>query len=260
MRNWIKEKVANSFVFPENRLTFVSSCNGVFSVSDSTQVVFSQGNLQYRASTNTWRFATNQWDYMGSANSNISQTYSNWIDLFGWGTSGWNCGNTYYHPWDCDNSNGSLYGPPGYYDLTGLYANSDWGRYNRYYGRSVRLVRSAQNYSTAATLTINDEGYGSLGNPYVLAFTGEAPTGVPIELNPGWNWISYLLTTEQPLSFVLSGLTPHDGDIIKSQNTFATYNATLQVWNGSLNTFIPGKGYMYLNNSGQTKVFYYPSE
>ena len=106
--------------------------NGVFSVSASQRVYFSQGNLQYKASTAQWRFATNQYDYIGSANSNISSSYSGWIDLFGWGTSGWNCGNTYYRPWDSNNSNGSgsLYGPPGQYNLTGSYANSDWGYYN----------------------------------------------------------------------------------------------------------------------------------
>lgn len=105
--------------------------NGKFTVNSSgSKVYFSQGNLQYRASTDTWRFAINQYDYIGSANSNISSSYSGWIDLFGWGTSGWNCGNTYYRPWDSNNSNGSLYGPPGQYNLTGSYANSDWGYYN----------------------------------------------------------------------------------------------------------------------------------
>ena len=59
---------------------------GAFSVSAMQQVHFSQGNLQYRASTNTWRFAEHQYDFVGSANSNISFTYSGWIDLFGWGT------------------------------------------------------------------------------------------------------------------------------------------------------------------------------
>ena len=59
---------------------------GAFSVSATQQVHFSQGNLQYQASTNTWRFAEHQYDYVGSANSNISSTYSGWIDLFGWGT------------------------------------------------------------------------------------------------------------------------------------------------------------------------------
>jgi hypothetical protein len=75
----------------------------LFSVSATQQVYFSQGNLQYQASTNTWRFAEHQYDYVGtqtpgrnhgyhggnvsgSDNSNISSTYSGWIDLFGWGT------------------------------------------------------------------------------------------------------------------------------------------------------------------------------
>lgn len=59
---------------------------GAFSVSATQQVRFSQGNLQYQASTNTWRFAEHQYDYVGSANLNISSTYTGWIDLFGWGT------------------------------------------------------------------------------------------------------------------------------------------------------------------------------
>ena len=110
--------------------TPTGAINGVFSVSANQRVYFSQGNLQYKASNNTWRFATNQYDYIGDANSNISSSYSGWIDLFGWGTSGWNCGNTYYRPWDSNNSDASLYGPPGSNNLTGSYANSDWGYYN----------------------------------------------------------------------------------------------------------------------------------
>jgi len=50
------------------------------------QVIFSQGNLQYKASTDTWRFAKNQYDTIGSRNANISSAYTGWIDLFGWGT------------------------------------------------------------------------------------------------------------------------------------------------------------------------------
>ncbi|MBO4575187.1 MAG: PEGA domain-containing protein [Bacteroidales bacterium] len=66
-----------------------SISNGVFSVSDTLKVHFSKGNLQYQASTNTWRFAEHQWDRIGKTNKNISSTYSGWIDLFGWGTSGY---------------------------------------------------------------------------------------------------------------------------------------------------------------------------
>lgn len=73
--------------------------NGIFSVAPGKQVYFSNGNLQYQASTKTWRFAEHQWDAVGSYdcgnvfigetecnNALISKTYKGWIDLFGWGT------------------------------------------------------------------------------------------------------------------------------------------------------------------------------
>lgn len=61
--------------------------NGLFTINDNgDQVYFSQGNLQYQASTETWRFAEYQWDYIGMDNENISPEYNGWIDLFGWGT------------------------------------------------------------------------------------------------------------------------------------------------------------------------------
>lgn len=52
------------------------------------KVLFAPGNLQYNASeaTNKWRFARNQYDVIGSDNSNISDSYNGWIDLFGWGS------------------------------------------------------------------------------------------------------------------------------------------------------------------------------
>ena len=102
--------------------------NGLFSVSEGQQVQFSQGNLQYQASSNTWRFAENQYDYVGSANSNISETYDGWIDLFGWGTSGYNHGAVCYQPWSTslNYSDYYIYGSYTYnlYDQTG---QADWG-------------------------------------------------------------------------------------------------------------------------------------
>lgn len=128
----------------------------LFSVSSTQQVFFSKGNLQYQASTGTWRFAEHQWDYVGGTSSNgteygnvyengvkcdnsqISQNYSGWIDLFGWATSGWNNNNHYYQPWDTENTGWSIDGYGyGYWDgeyarysMTGDYANMDWGVYN----------------------------------------------------------------------------------------------------------------------------------
>ena len=103
--------------------------NGLFTINENgDQVYFSQGNLQYQASTNTWRFAENQWDYVGEANSNIAETNSNWIDLFGWGTSGYNHGAVCFQPWSISTNN------PDYYaygdwtnDLCGQTGKADWG-------------------------------------------------------------------------------------------------------------------------------------
>ena len=103
-----------------------------FSVSDSTKVYFSQGNLQYQASTNTWRFAEHQWDFVGNDNVNISEKYAGWIDLFGWGTSGWNSGANAYQPYSTSTVYSDYYPDGSYYnDLTGSYANADWGVYNK---------------------------------------------------------------------------------------------------------------------------------
>ena len=59
---------------------------GKFSIGEDKQVYFAPGNLQYKASTKTWRFAEHQYDTIGAGNANISDTYDGWIDLFGWGT------------------------------------------------------------------------------------------------------------------------------------------------------------------------------
>ena len=60
---------------------------GLFTVNSSgKQVVFSKGNLQYKASINEWQFAPNQYAIIGEKNKNIAADYNGWIDLFGWGT------------------------------------------------------------------------------------------------------------------------------------------------------------------------------
>ena len=63
-----------------------------FSVSETKNVTFSSGNLQYHPANNKWRFAENQTDYIGDANSNCSSTYNGWLDLFGYSTSSTNFG------------------------------------------------------------------------------------------------------------------------------------------------------------------------
>ena len=76
-----------------------------FSVSATKKVTFSPGNLQYTRSTNTWSFAKNQWDMIGTDNvtgGSVSSDESgdhkygtalaDKIDLFGWSTGANNFG------------------------------------------------------------------------------------------------------------------------------------------------------------------------
>ena len=77
-----------------------------FSISDSKQVTFSKGNLQYTQSTDTWSFASAQYEVIGTDNvtggsMSSDPTYGDSIggtaladkvDLFGWSTSATNFG------------------------------------------------------------------------------------------------------------------------------------------------------------------------
>lgn len=140
-----------------------------FTSDDKGSVIrFSKGNLQYLGTgtsgkeTPKWRFADNQWDYMGDGPTSSTANQGNVAiegysayntgsneatptnadkaaarDLFGWGTSGWDNGNHCYQPYNTYNSdsytssNGYGYGPTDgstyTYSLTGTYANADWG-------------------------------------------------------------------------------------------------------------------------------------
>ena len=112
----------------------IGAINGLFTINENgDRVYFSQGNLQYQASTNTWRFAENQWDYVGGVelqtnevfgnvfengvqcdNAFRSPSYSGWIDLYCWATSGYNHGAICYQPWSTS------------YQTEDFYAYGDW--------------------------------------------------------------------------------------------------------------------------------------
>ncbi len=185
---------------------------GAFSVSATQQVHFSQGNLQYQASTNTWRFAEHQYDYVGSANSNISSTYSGWIDLFGWGTSGWNSGANCYHPWSISTTNSDYYpGGSNSNGLTGANAEADWAWHNAISNggnatHQWRTLTSAEwdyllnTRADAASKrgTGNIDGVGGL---IILPDNWALPSGCP-QFNPGfasrdWDWTHNSYTLAQ---------------------------------------------------------------
>ena len=63
--------------------------SSAFSVSETEKVQFSAGNLQYHTGDKAWRFAPEQYDYVGDDNANIGEpTFEGWIDMFGWSADG----------------------------------------------------------------------------------------------------------------------------------------------------------------------------
>lgn len=100
-----------------------------FKVSADKEVVFARGNLQYSTQgehacadgttqKGTWRIADNQYDFIGDANANIAEDYTGYIDLFGWGTSGWSGGIAAYQPWSTSLSSANYYAGQISYRLT----------------------------------------------------------------------------------------------------------------------------------------------
>ena len=133
----------------------IGAIDGLFTINENgDKVYFSQGNLQYQASTNTWRFAEYQWDYVGngvygtvfendekSNNCLIFSDYSGWIDLFGWGTSGNSHGATCYQPWSTSSSYSDyyVYGS-SFYNLNDQTGLADWGNNEICNGGSVSTL------------------------------------------------------------------------------------------------------------------------
>lgn len=128
-----------------NEIHSIGSLNsnvGVFSVSATKKVVFAPGNLQWlndtvvshsTASNGTndyqkgrWRFADHQYDIKGKAGTGTCGETGELIDLFGWGTSGYD--NT--KPYDVNTFSSCWRG----IQLT----EYDWGFFNTIYNPKTR--------------------------------------------------------------------------------------------------------------------------
>ena len=96
---------------------------GEFSVSATSKVHFSQGNLQYNRTSKIWRFAESQYSRVSASANQINSSNTDWIDLFAWGSSGYKISptavsSTYYNYYVDNTSTKSLNG-----------TKYDWGVY-----------------------------------------------------------------------------------------------------------------------------------
>ena len=188
-----------------DRMNSIDLIEGIFTVSDNgtatdktddKRVLFSKGNLQYRPSDSTWRFAENQYDFvggdvssglpvtlggflpttihLGSVNNatntpyqlvniggtptpipygdDIRKTYDGWIDLFGFGTSGFVPSvpilpNRHYNPWETATADSTDYGP-----YPAITSETDWGR-------NIRVYEYITDRLSFRTLSVNEWTY-----------------------------------------------------------------------------------------------------
>ena len=132
----IERAMYSTIALGENDLVFSAetvqgTIGGLFSVGTNKYVRFSKGNLQYLAAAtgeydeNTWRFAEHQYDVCSQdANEYPSSTSTEWIDMFGWGTSGYSGSNPYNY------QRTVTYGPASGGINTEANREYDWGYHN----------------------------------------------------------------------------------------------------------------------------------
>ena len=195
---------------------------GKFSVSSTDKVYFSKGNLQYTKITGKWSFMDHQYSTVETTSQAIGTDYASQdvVSLFGWGTSGWNNGNTYYQPYNTTFTS-SGYGPKNgssyTYNLTGTYANADWGIYNAISnggntaGTWRTLTKDEWTYlfNTRSASTVNGTANARYAKAYLFGTTHgviifpddythpagvTAPIGINEESSTSWSGNKYTAT------------------------------------------------------------------
>ena len=199
-----------------------------FLVCDTVQVYFSSGNVQYRPTENSWRFAEKQSDMIGIRNSQASAEYDGWIDLFGWGTSGYGVAPYATSP------TYSLYGDG---DKNISSTNYDWGVYNGFAGGTSGMWR---------TMTNAEWSYLLYNRPNASLLRGlamvEGVAGMVI-LPDTWTLPEECAFNEKATTY--------------SDNSYSTFEWLLMQGNGAV--FLPAGGNRYGTNviGGGTEGYYW---
>ena len=194
--------------------------SGKFSVASGKQVQFSSGNLVYNCSSGTWSFASSQYSVIGTSNSTNINNKSGSIDLFGWGTSGYNnCLPTQTSLSDTYGSGSSIAG-----------TQYDWG---------------VKNKSGYRTLTNSEWSYLLSSRTNASALRG------PATVNGVCGWILLPDNWSQPSG--VSFTSREAGATSFSANTYTTSQFSTMQSAGAV--FLPAAGWRY--SSGSANVTSY---
>lgn len=165
-------------------------------------------------------------------------------------SSGWNWYSTYINQ---DGINGlatleNSLGSNGVRILSKSNGYVDQYEYNgtSYWYGTLNAITNEQMYMVRTSAACN------------AVMTGDAaqPSNHPITINNGWNWIGFPCSHNVSVDVAMSSFTPESNDIIKGRNNYTTYysDGNYNMWYGTLNTFEPGKGYMYRSISTVQKT------
>ena len=255
-----------------------------FSINDAGgKVAFSGGNLQYNPSLKLFRFAANQWEYVDdpensilsmskekSSNIYANAMYDGWIDLFGWGTSGFHDNadkaNKYFHPYDTasktdiSQNNYYGYGPTGaaqYQQVSidtnsGVRARYDWGNYNfirefsyDFYNKKLDSTMYAR--QVWRTLTHNEWNYVITNSRYVEEGTEPSYTYATIHYDASNTSRSCAGVILFPDSFMVDSLHLETVPFVYGTNdNFTTNDIDYSVWykmDSAGCVFLPCAGY-----------------
>ena len=128
----------------------------------------------------------------------------------------------------------------------------NYGGYTFWYGTLDHLVNS-QTYMVQTMAPVQMEMTGNL----------VSPADYPITISENWNWIGYPSNVAMDFSTAFAGVMPTDGDIVKTQNSFAQYMVYggYGFWYGELSTGVitPGTGLMYKSANPNSYTFTYPA-
>ncbi len=219
---------------------------GVFRLSNKT-IRFSQGNLQYQPSTGKYRFATEQYHYIGGNRcpGNVAYnstpcnndryrdtSYTGWIDLFSYGSSGYNN----ITPTDTNND------PAHYAPNTLSIANNsyDWGKYNNIDGAELggdSTWHTMTDIEWSMLLSYNSYGLAKVCNVtgiVIVPINWQTPEGCSFVANRTNNTYNY----EQWQKMELAGAVflPAAGYRSSQCTCLSGYNA--YYWTSSANDYL----------------------
>ena len=129
----------------------------------------------------------------------------------------------------------------------------------------VGMVKSQRNFMaysdnawTGRNFSLNNQSMYQvkMSESRTINLTGKKvnPQEKPITLAAGWNWVAYNGSQTMSITDALADMEPQNGDYVKSQTSFATYNNGK--WKGLLEALVPGQGYMI--QSATNRTFHYP--